>query len=128
MHLVFIRHRRHSRRGTHLDFGFRRSLDDVRFCHYPFLSYQMSQQVLKIANCYERRFFLGKFVYILAKQCRSHIKLTNFFYIKFQASYKIYSQLLESCLRIYDLIKIVKLLEGVNIVIYSSGSTYYRKL
>ena len=45
-------------------------------------------------------------------------QIDEFFYVKFQASYKIYSQLLESCLRIYDLIKIVKLVEGVNLVIY----------
>ena len=43
VHLVFICHRRHSRRGTHLDFGFWRSLsfltfDKVRFCHWPFWS------------------------------------------------------------------------------------------
>ena len=44
VHLVFICHRRHSRRGTHLDFGFWRSLGfltfdiDVRFCHWPFWS------------------------------------------------------------------------------------------
>ena len=44
--------------------------------------YQVSQQVLDrnlIAKCYEMRKNSLKFVYILAKECRSHFNLTNIF-------------------------------------------------
>ena len=40
----------------------------------------------KIAKCYEKRKNSWKFVYILAKQCRSHFNLTNIFDKKIQNS------------------------------------------
>ena len=40
----------------------------------------------KIVKCYEKRKNSWKFVYILAKQCRSHFNLTNIFDKKFQNS------------------------------------------